>query len=316
MKKIAYGSTALILALVTIPGGRAGADEPVCKKDAAATVFIQGRIEETATASDMLPVRLTRLKSEQPIPDEMPASPEKPLQGEAVELGSRLSSDSFPEEMVGLWAGRLTIVSEYHKPGLTVEPERQLGQSGVAVFHFIQDGSRVILKPATVFLPPVVKPLKETRFSSEAFESMEEKATTRGVPVDPEKLVRRNPIISLGSYSWVKLDGSHRTSSVTANTIHNLAQGVVEQDLVDKLETQTAEGQNVSSYAEVVCRFKRTGSDSQFVQVARIFYAVDRSISRRIVLEGNLSSNWQPYADEISGQVRRPWEAIVQKHNI
>ena len=351
MKRIFYRATALSLALSTLLSGQIWAAESSSDSPAARTAHIEGRIEETASPDAKLPVRLTRLKAEQPILDTTPPlappllhggvkqlqsnitetnnlstramQPEfdhnataSPMQGSETLLTSQISQESFSPDMMGFWAGKLTIVSEFHKPQVTVEPERQQGQAGVAIFHFIQDGYNTRLKPATVFLPPTIKALKNTRMSAEALEAMEQKAEVSGHPVDPDQMVKRNPIISLGSYDWVKLDGSHRTSTMTANTVHTLGPGVVEQDIVDRLEGQSAGQEDLSGYAEVVCRFTQTGSLTQFVQVAKINYATDRSINSRMVLEGTLSRNWQAYADAICEQLHRPWNTIVEKHNL
>jgi hypothetical protein len=344
MKRIVYHSMTMSIALSALLYGQAwsaGGDG-----NSARPAHIEGRIEETANPQARLPIKLTKLKAEQPILDTTPAPPPpvlhggveqkevtqagnlspmqpesdhqaaSPLQGSAGELAGEISRESFSPDMMGFWAGRLTIVSEYHKPELSVDPERQQGQSGVAIFHFIQDGANVHLKPATVFLPPIIKALKDTRMRPETYEALEEKAEARGRPVDPEQMVMRNPIISLGNYCWVKLDGSRRTSTVTANSIHTLGPGVAEQDMVDRLETQSADRRDTSGYAEVVCRFTQSGAQSHFVQVAQIYYADDRSIDRRMLLEGTLTRDWQAYADFICRQLRRPWDVIVQSHDL
>lgn len=141
-------------------------------------------------------------------------------------------------------------------------------------------------------------------------------AALRGRALNPNQILTRNPTIPLGSYEFDKITGAVFTSTLTANSIRTLSPGVVEQDIVTRRDGRRASGRPSTGYAEIICRFRQIGPDTQFVQVAKIAYAADRTIVRRLLLEGTLARNWQPYAAAISRQLNRPWQQIAQRHDI
>lgn len=273
---------------------------------------LEGRIEQTADFKVPLPAKLTVLKAQVP---KMDTSHRSALQGGVSKLASELSEESFPENMLGYWGGTLKIASIYHMRPLPDVYERE-GSTGLVVFHFVKEGSEVKLKPASIFMQPVTKRLQDSVFRPARLEQMKEMAKSTGKKIDPNQLLDRNPIISLAGGEWAKLGGATGKATMTSNTLHTLDKGVIEQDIVSKYEQTGPAGGRRSGYLEVICRFKENGSDSRFVQVAKIRYAANGAMSRRVLFEGTVTRDWQKTADKISTQLNRPWDRIALMHDI
>jgi hypothetical protein len=273
---------------------------------------LEGRIEQTADFKVPLPAGLTKLKALVP---KMDTTHRPVLKGGVTELGSEVVESSFSSDMLGFWGGELKITSIYHARPFADGQQRE-GITGLVVFHFVKDGNDIKLKPATIFMPHVRKRVRDSVFRPARLEQMKETANQTGKDIDPDQLLERNPVISLGSGEWARLGGATGKATITANTLRTLGTGIVEQDIVSRYEHNSAVGDKRSGYLEVICRFKQTGPDSRFVQVAKVGYAANGTMIRRVLLEGIVTRDWQPTADKISKQVNRPWQRIVLIHDI
>jgi len=310
MNRIFNTGASLVIGAACLLPLQTSADDGADSTSSTNSAYITGRIEQTESPQATLPLALTKLKAETPKMDVVPPTV---LKGGVSELSSQTS---FPPSLLGFWGGALKIVSEYHRSTAPPDPDRTPGTVGMVVFHFYQDGKDIKLKPATVFLPHIAKPLKDCFLDPDVLQAMEERAAERGRELNPNRIMERNPVISLGAHNWARLNGATSKATVTANTLHNLSPDVIEQDVVDRNEGSTASGRDTGGYIEVICRFEKTGPDSEFVRVAKVVYNTDRTILRRVLLEGALTRNWQEYADRISRQLNQPWERIVQRNDI
>jgi hypothetical protein len=289
---------------------QAPANDETDQASSSKSQYILGRIEQTADSNAKLPITLIKQTPK------MDLAPHVVHKGNVSTLQTGVSESSYPPYVLGLWGGVLTVVSQYDKPNLQRSTDRRPGTQGLVIFHFLNSGNEIMLKPSTIFLPTISKKLKDCLMPSEELEAMKERAARRGMSLNPNRLMTRNPTIVLGNGDWVKLNGSTYQNTVTANTIRTLSKGIVEQDIVSMYRAQNSAGQTRVYYTEVICRFQQRNSDSEFAQVARITYDSDRTIARRVVLEGVVNRNWQKYAEAISQQLKRPWETIAQRHDI
>ncbi len=112
------------------------------------------------------------------------------------------------------------------------------------------------------------------------------------------------------------MDGTSQTAEVTANTVHAVEDGIIEQDIVKRLETHLPDGRQRITYEESVLQFKQVSGDVQAVRAARVSYNGDRVMIRKLVLEGSINRRWQPFADQISAQLNKPWDVIEKFQDI
>ncbi len=273
---------------------------------------IIGRIEATATEDATLPERLTKLQAEIP---KLDTTDRKPLLGNVAVSGVD-DEPSFPSYILGRWGGQLTITSIFSTNPMSNEPDRVKGKAGLAIFSFAQQGSAVVLKPTTVFLPPSHRRIADCSFAPRELDRMKREAREKGVEIDPNQVIPRNPQILFGAHYDVKLDGSDEQVQITANNLTQLADDVVEQDIVTRRESNSASGRNLVTYNESIIQFRKLDTNTEFVRAAKISYGRNRQMNHRLVIEGTITRDWQSIADKIAAQLNRPWSDIEKAHDL
>ena len=63
-----------------------------------------------------------------------------------------------------------------------------------------------------------------------------------------------------------------------------------------------------TAYREYVVQLVKRGPHKAFATIARVQYAADRTIMRKDMYEGLVTTDWQQAVDQISGVTHQPWE--------
>ncbi len=308
----------------------------------------------TATTKLVLPVTATGLKTKTSLHPESGRLQKLKTTRETVRLSASSDSmsnsaetsnlantskraflDTFVPSKTTHWGGDLKLVSSQdYKSDPTRSAHINEGETGAVVFRFIggADG-KPLLQPTMIFFAgrdlSFGDSLKQQRFGDAISDGTSDgtQATNKKVrgdmvnflgpiasfiPGPSERL--RFTYVDLGDCHAYNQMGNRFFSQVLKNSVRALSDDAIEEDIVSKV---WADGSGtLTAYREAVVRLTRIDDNTAFAKVARVDYAADRTIVRRRLFEGLLSTDCGKAAEQICKFTGMPWQETALKYGL
>ena len=118
------------------------------------------------------------------------------------------------------------------------------------------------------------------------------------------------PINSIGGFN---VAGHKFEQKIIGDSIKMVGADTVEQDIV--VSRTSNEGAAFTAYREYCVRFRETSRNSGLT-VARVDYASDRTILRKDIFKGPITTDWSHAANRIVELTGQPWETLCKLHGL
>ena len=283
---------------------------------AAQPVKLYGRIEQiTASNGANFPIVLKAMT-----PSLDTSLQQKNLKAGASDtsLYSGTVAKSFPQDFRGTWGGNLTVWRIEQAPICwKIDPEEaskiqrimKSGSTGAVNFMFANDAKGgITLAPAKILFQV---PGRDVDMGKQMAQMMGGNMAAMG-PMGQmmEQMAQNMPVPIMFYFGEFRagtdtneraLSGNAVQQYVIRNTVRQLSQGVIEQQLITQTnEIMRATGQPRKRYTESVLRFTRTSAGQMYVQAAQVTYGGDKKFQEKIVMYGNVAQgrpvNTNPYS--------------------
>lgn len=259
------------------------------------TPMLYGRIDQIAAQGN---VSMPALKMEVPKLDK---SQSKPLEAQASE--SRFSghiTSSFPLDFTGTWGGSLKVwrystsaASMQEDSAETQKLERilQPGKEGTVNFTFSHDSyGKIDLQPSVVkmMIPAsesygMSKMAGQMGMNPQMMSMVSSMMSNTQVPV----FLHFGNVSTAGS-SEVGVSGNQIEQTVVKNEIRQLANNVVEQQIITRDASVQASGSRRDGYTESDIRFTQQSTGNLYVLAASVDYGSRGEFLRKLIMYGNV----------------------------
>lgn len=268
---------------------------------------LEGRLEEIGKPSNILPIQLTdKIHKNQPLKFILETPQLAPVKAQLLKTGiSRLQAKAtLPDFFVRTWGGHLKILQrEIFKPD-PADSRLVLNEEGVVVVRFLKNEDAVDVAPTAIFFQ---------RRNVDKYHHM----LRREADFDPNEDLKPEvyfdyPVIALGHNEWKTNTGSTWEDQLLHNSLQMIGTNSAEEDVVF---ARSRDGK-FYGYRETIVRFTWRSQNNIFMQAAVVDYQGDRSVRKSTRLEGTITPDWEPFAEEISGITRLTWPKTVSVYHL
>lgn len=294
---------------------------PVQVPSSSKPLKLYGRIEELASSTGAkIPLKLVSMTPIRDASLDVKVTKSAPLSGKASIASSSISSSklnlsskiqdmqfddnqdqSFPKDFRGTWSGILTVSKVDYDPSYAdFDPDEarkqqelvKVGISGKVSVSFYQgSGNKTEVQPTQVVFSTTVN----------AAQQMKDMANSQYGALINSFGLANNPMLAnmtvpymfamplgyLGGNTGVT--GNQLSSELMKNTLKEVGQGVMEQDVISKDTDRNGQGKVKTTFTESVMRFTPQPGDRLYMQAASVSYDEHGSYLNKIILYGTLT---------------------------